>query len=31
VLSGYDSSCISFICGFGSVIPLFSITPILGM
>jgi hypothetical protein len=31
VLSSYASSCISFICGFGSVTPLFSITPILGV
>jgi hypothetical protein len=31
VLSGYTGSCVSFVRGFGSVIPLFSGTPILGM
>jgi hypothetical protein len=31
VLSGYASFCVSFIHGFGSVTPLFSITPILSM
>jgi hypothetical protein len=30
-LSGYASSCVSFVRGFGSVTPLFSVTPILGM
>jgi hypothetical protein len=28
VLSGYTSFCVSFVHGFGSVTPLFSITPI---
>jgi hypothetical protein len=31
VLSGYASSCVSFIRSFGSVTPLFSVTPILGV
>jgi hypothetical protein len=31
VLSSYASSYVSFIRGLGSVIPLFSITPILGV
>jgi hypothetical protein len=31
VLSGYTSSCVSFIHGFGSVTPLFYITLILGV
>jgi hypothetical protein len=31
VLSGYTSSCVSFVRGFGSVTPLFSVTPILGV
>jgi hypothetical protein len=31
VLSGYASSCVSFVRGFASVIPLFSVTLILGM
>jgi hypothetical protein len=31
VLTGYTGSCLSFICGFGSVTPLFSGTPILGV
>jgi hypothetical protein len=31
VLSGYASSCVSFIHGFGSVTLLFSVTPILGV
>jgi hypothetical protein len=31
VLSDYTSSCVSFIRGFGSVTPLFSVTPILGV
>jgi hypothetical protein len=30
VLSGYASSCLSFIRGFGSVTPFFSITLIFG-
>jgi hypothetical protein len=31
VLSGYASSCVSFVHGFGSVTPLFFVTPILGV
>jgi hypothetical protein len=31
VLSGYASSCVPFIHGFGNVTPLFSVTPILGV
>jgi hypothetical protein len=31
VLSGYYTSCVSFIHGFGSVTPLFSVTSILDM
>jgi hypothetical protein len=31
VLSDYTSSCVSFIRGFDSVTPLFSVTLILGV
>jgi hypothetical protein len=31
VLSSYASSCVSFVRGFDSVTPLFSVTSILGV